>query len=273
MNSATVNKPENLPIDDVYIPDEITFSELEADKKTYSNKRFNKNIYMPDQPAAMLFTGPRGSHKTTTMLNLIDQMDYDTLTIFSSTLNQPKFQQIVRNKEELEKKLDMDLSDVIRFEDDLSIILDGTFINSRDISQHHLVIVDDFAVSDDVKNKAFAQLVLNGRPKGITCLISTQSFYTIEKKIRENITHFIFLRGIINRDIKRIATEYINDCSPDDFVAMYNVAMRGVVYDANNNKINLSSPMLVYDKMTNIAPFMFRINFMYLAGKVNKTLE
>ncbi len=241
---------------DVYFPDKISFEENEIDKKTYSAHRLNSNFLMPAEPSVMFFCGMRGSGKTTAMLNLIDQFDYDTLSIFSSTIQQPKFQQIIRGFLEYQDKTGVNLSDRILIEKDLSAIIDGSFIASRDPSMHHLVIIDDFAVSDDIKSSAFGQILMNGRPANISALISTQDFHIIPKKLRGNITHYAFFRGMIPLDIKTIARNYINDLTPEQFLTMYNYAM--------NFKEAGGRPFLLFDKMTDIPKLRYRINFDFL---------
>ena len=177
--------------------------EMEIDKYTYSAHRLNSNFYMPAEPAVIVFFGPRGVGKTTAMLNLIPQFDYDTLSIFSTTLHQPKFQALIETVLEAETELGIDLSEKVMFNNDLSCIIDGSFIASRDPSQMNLVIVDDFAVSDSIKSSAFSQLIMNGRPANITCLISAQNFTIIPKPLRENITHMCFFKGICSNSSSR----------------------------------------------------------------------
>lgn len=242
--------------DGLYFPDNMQIEEFEVDKETYSSKRFNKNVLMPAEPAAIFFIGPRGEGKTTAMLNLIHKFDYDTLSIFSSTLHQPKFKPFMDRKAQLEYMTGADLDNILMFEDDLSIILDGTFIKSREPGQHHLVIIDDFAVDKRITEGAFKQLVMNGRPAGITALMSSQNFMTLDNALRKNATHICFFRNIIPDDIKRIARMYIPDVKPAEFLTMYNYAM---------SRTDISQkPFLLYDKMTNIPEERFRIGFDYL---------
>ena len=253
----TVDFPE------VYFPDKIEFQESSIDKKNYSAKRLNRNFLMPAEPCAMLLWGPRGSGKTTCELEASDLFDYDTLSVFSSTIGQDKFQEMMKNFENYARKLpeceQSGFLDRIMFEDDLSCITDGGFIHSRNPALHHLVLVDDFAVSDKIKTGAFSQLILNGRPVNVSSMISTQSLRIIPKPVRDNITHFLLFKGITPYDIKGFARDYIGDMKPSEFLAMYNYAM--------NFKDAGARPFLMFDKMAVKPALRYRINFDFLLDR------
>ena len=253
----------------IFYPESLDFVEAEVDKKTYSSYRYNKNFLMPAEPSAMLFIGPRGCGKTTAMLNMINFMDFDKLAIFSGTIHQPKFQELMKTYQTIAEQYDLELDDIAHFSDDLNEIADGSFISEcgeyKKIKQkfHTLCIIDDFAVSDKIKTNAFQQLILNGRPNGISALISTQEFRLIPKPVRTNITHFCFFKGLTPYDVKAIARDYIEDFTPDQFVRLYNDVLTKFSKDGKR-------PFLTVDKMTDIPEMKYRVWFDHLLKKLVK---
>ena len=230
------------------IPESVEVTENIADQRTYSNHRYNANIYMPEEPAAMMFIGPRGQGKTTAMLAMLDMLDYDAVYIFSPSIDQGKFRLLAQRVAQASGDEDTELP--IYFFDSLEFISSGEFIRTIDPSIHNVVILDDWVADEGAKKLAFAQLVLNGRPKGVTALISTQTFTGLEKKIRDNATHLLFFRCIPPQDILRIARSYVGELAPQKFLELYNEVCQLP-----------GKPFFMYDKMTELEPFRFRANF------------
>jgi len=242
----------SLDYDGVLYPDAVIVEEADADKLTYSAHRLNKNFYMPAEPAAIAMIGPRGSGKTTAMLAMSEELDYDTLAVFSPSSQQPKIAALKALAESLEEEAGEELPIVVT--SDLSYITSGDYLRTRDPSLHHVVLLDDFLGADEAaQSKAFKSLVMNGRPANVTALVSTQSFSGLDKKVRDNLTHMCFFRGVTPYDIKRIARDYLAGVvTPDEFVAMYAAAMSS---DPSGR------PFLMFDKMTDIPEMRFRLGF------------
>jgi len=240
----------DLFMDDTLYPVSVEVGEADADKLTYSAHRLNKNFYMPAEPAAIAFIGPRGSGKTTAMLAMSEELDYDTLAVFSPSSKQPKIAALKALAESLEEEAGEELPIVVT--SDLSYVVSGDYLETRDPSMHHVVLLDDFLGADEAaQSKAFKSLVMNGRPANVTALLSTQSFTGLDKKIRDNLTHMCFFRGVTPYDLKRIARDYLGGVlTPDEFVSMYSAAMK-----------QEGRPFLMYDKMTDIKELQFRLGF------------
>ena len=243
------------------IPNSAEVTENSADVRSYSNHRYNTNIYMPEEPAAMMFIGPRGQGKTTAMLAMLDMLDYDNVYIFSPSIDQGKFRELALRVYRMQRALQEEAGDdtievPIYFFDNLEGISNGQFIHNLDPSLHNVVILDDWVADEGAKKLAFAQLVLNGRPKGVTVLISTQTFTGLEKKIRDNATHLLFFKNIAPQDIKRIARDYVGEMTPVRFLELYNEVSQLP-----------GKPFFMYDKMSNAEPFRFRANFDGLMSK------
>ena len=70
-----------------------------------NNKKHNsKRPYIPDYPYRMLILGGFGSEKTNELLNLIKEQDSDELIdniyLYAKDLNKPKYQFLIRKRED-----------------------------------------------------------------------------------------------------------------------------------------------------------------------------
>ena len=66
-----------------------------------NNKNHNKKWpYIPDHPYRILIIGGSGSGKTNALLNLInEQRDIDKIYLYAKDLSEPKYEYLIKNRE------------------------------------------------------------------------------------------------------------------------------------------------------------------------------
>ena len=67
-----------------------------------NNKDHNKKCpYIPDHPYRMLITGGSASAKTNALLNLIKEQDSGKTYLYTKDLNEPKYQFLIKKREDV----------------------------------------------------------------------------------------------------------------------------------------------------------------------------
>ena len=120
----------------------------------------NKNNKDNDKkwPYRMLITGPSGSRKTSALLNLMQKQDNDNLIykiyLFSKDLSEPKYQFLIKKREDAGIKNLDDLSALIEY----SNTMDDVYNNIDDYNprrKRKILIAFDDMITDVMTNKNF----------------------------------------------------------------------------------------------------------------------
>lgn len=168
-------------------------------------------------PARVLIMGPSGKGKTTIALQLaLSDFDFDTLTIFGSSLHQPLFRQLCNIIAAKVKKIGGDLNDYLH----VSSEIDKKF-SDFDPSLQHLVIFDDMAKRDDKRAPILAEYASFGRPYNISMIVTCQGFYYTNKDLRENMSYFIAFRMNSPQDKRDFLSYAAPDLTPDERMRIY----------------------------------------------------
>ena len=175
-----------------------------------NNKNHNKKWpYIPDHPYRILITGGSGSGKTNTLLNLInEQKDIDKIYLYAKDLSEPKYEYLIKNRENVGIK---HLNDSKAFIE-CSNTMDDVYENIDDYNPNRkrkiLIIFDDM-IADIMTSKKFQSLIkelfVRCRKLNIYLVFITQFYFSVPKDVRLNSTHYFIMK--INN--KRI-TKYCN---------------------------------------------------------------
>ena len=123
-----------------------------------NNKEHNEKWpYIPDHPYRILIIGGSGSGKTNALLNLInEQNDIDKIYLYAKDLSEPKYEFLIKKRENAGIKHLNDSKVFIEYSDTMDDIYEN--INDYNSSRKRkILIVFDDMIADIMSNKNFMQ--------------------------------------------------------------------------------------------------------------------
>ena len=124
------------------------------------NKEYNKKWpYIPDHPYRILIIGGSGSGKTNALLNLInEQKDIDKMYLYAKDLSEPKYEYLIKNRENAGIKHVNDSNAFIEY----SNTMDDVYENIDDYNpsrKRKILIIFDDTIADIMTNKKFQSII------------------------------------------------------------------------------------------------------------------
>ena len=178
----------------------VDTSKFEDKDIKHKNKAFPKHTYR------WLFIGSSGSGKTNTLINCLDNLDFDKLHIICPTADtQPKYLYLkekldkedvplIRDIEKYNKKHKTDYTLDPRIE--LHTGIPDDFIGSLNKNQQNLVVFDDCVVCSKKEEKEIIDCYIRGRHQNCSFIYLTQSFYKVPRVIRLNANCFNIFHSV-----------------------------------------------------------------------------
>ena len=188
-----------------------------------NNKEHNEKWpYTPDHPYRVLIIGGSGSGKTNALLNLINEQDHiDKIYLYAKDLSEPKYEYLIKKLENAGIKHLNDPNRLI----ECSNTMDGVYKNINDYNprrkRKNLIVFDDM-IADAKDNKKLQaiieELFIRCRKLNISLAFITQSYFSVPKDVRLNLTHYLIMK-INNRiEFKNIVHDHSTDINYQDFV-------------------------------------------------------
>ena len=178
--------------------------------KEYKSNSFNPNLgksHHIEIPFRMGIIGASGSGKTNCLLNLLKRFNgtFNHMHLCVKNIHEPLYEMLVDKLGE----------DITVYEDGIVPPLSEMVPNGE-----QLIIFDDL-VGDKVATPEIIEYYKMARKKNISCIYLSQSFFKIDKFIRQNINYLIIKKVSSKKDLRLILNEYSLNCDLDQLEQIY----------------------------------------------------
>ena len=159
------------------------------------------------------------------MLNLInEQRDIDKLYLYAKDLSEPKYEYLIKNRENAGIKHVNDGNAFI----ECSNTMDDVYKSINDYNlntKRKILSTFDDMIADIMTNKNFQaiinELFIRFRKINISLVFIIQSYFSVPKDIRLNSTHCFIMKINNKRELQNIAINHSADIDYKDFMKIY----------------------------------------------------
>ena len=192
-----------------------------------NNQQHNENWpYIPNHPYKILIIGGSESGKTNTLLHLInEQKDIDNIYLYAKDLSEPKYEYLIKNRENTGIKHLNDSKAFIECSNTMNDVYAN--IDNYNLSRNRkILIVFDDMIADIMTNKKFQSIVkelfIRCRKINISLVFITQSYLSVPKDdVRSNSTHYSIMKINNKRKLQNIAINHSANIDYKDFIKIY----------------------------------------------------
>jgi hypothetical protein len=182
----------------------------------YKTKSYNPNkskTHNIDLFFRMCIIGGSGSGKTNCLMNLLKicfNKTFDHIYLCIPNKDEPLYNKMID-----------------KLGDDITVFEDGVVPHLSTIpkSGQQLIIFDDM-VGIANANKEIAEYFKMARKKDIACIYLSQSYFKIDKFIRQNTNYIIIKKIASKKDLKLILNEYSFNCDIKELEKMYHYSTK-----------------------------------------------
>ena len=165
--------------------------------------------------------------KTNTLLNLIkEQDDIDKIYLYAKDLSKPKYEFLVKKREDVGIKYCNNPNECSNRMDDIYQNIDH-YNPSR--KRKILVLFDDM-IADIMTNKKFRtiieELFIRCRKLNISLAFITQSYFSLPKDMRLSSTHFLIMKMNKRKELQNVAINHSEKIDYNDIVNIYRECRR-----------------------------------------------
>ena len=159
---------------------------INLDNILNNNKEHNEKWpCIPDHPYRILIIGGSGSGKTNALLNLInEQNDIDKIYVYAKDLSEPKYEYLIRNRENAGIKHLNDSKAFIECSNTINDVYEN-FDNYNLNRRRKIFIFFDDIIADIKTNKKFQSIIkvlfIRCRKLNISLVFITQSYFSVPK--------------------------------------------------------------------------------------------
>ena len=162
-----------------------------------------------------MITGGSGPGKTNSLLNLIkEQDDIDKICLYAKDLSEPKYQFLIKKREDAGINYFNDLNAFIECSNTMVDVYEN--IDNYNLNRKiQILIVFDDMITDIKTNKKLEaiikELFTRCRKLNISLVFTTQSYFSVPKNVRLNSTHYLIMKINSKREFRSIAINHSAD--------------------------------------------------------------
>ena len=168
-----------------------------------------------------------------------EQNDIDKVYLYSRDLNQPKYNILIKKREEAVIKHLNDPNSFIK----CSNTMDDVYENIHDYNssrKRKILIVFDVMIPDITTNNKIQSIIkelfIRCRKINISLVFITQSYFSVPKDVSLNSTHYLIMKNNNKRELQNIAINHSADIGHQYFMNMYR--FRKNLFDSYKNDNN-----------------------------------
>ena len=190
-----------------------------------SEEHNEKWPYIPDHPYRILIIGGSGSRKTNALLNLInEQKDIDKIYLYAKDLSEPKYEYLIKNRENEGIKHLNDSKAFIEYTNTMNDVYKNIDNYNPNKKRKVLIVFDDM-IADIMTNKRFQSIIedlfIRCRKSNISLVLITQSYFSVPKVVILNLTHYLIMKINNKRELQNIEINHSADIDYRDFTKIY----------------------------------------------------